>query len=321
MRTITYTIPTQFHNHKISEFLKHQGYSKQLLTSLRHQKKAIFYGKNEVHMNQLLDMDESIPLTIHLHETDQPSNIAAVNLLDQIDIIYEDEDLFVINKPAGMPIQPSKSNPDNSLGNALAYLYETRKSPFVYRCVNRLDCDTSGLTIVAKNPLAAGILYNSVKDRTVKRTYYAIVETCIHNDYVTAYPEGGNLHLIPDLGEFGTINLPISREEATDQQHSIRRYIDEMDGATAISHYRLLSRNNLFSLYELSLDTGRTHQIRVHMTATGHPLLGDFLYHPTDSHMDRQALHAGKLSFIHPIKKEPLSFEVPIPKDMSSIFN
>jgi len=308
-RKIIYSDLNNYQNHKISEFLRSQGYSKQLLTSLRHQNGSIYYGDNEVHMNHLIQSDSQKALTVFIPELEKPSTIVPVDYFNnssllKVNILYEDEDLFVVNKPSGMPIQPSKSNPDNSLGNAMAYLYATRKEPFVYRCVNRLDRDTSGLTILAKNPLSAGILYEMVKSRKVDRTYFAIV-----SDPICSLPSEG------------TIDFPISREEATDQLHSIRRFVDYENGATAITHFKKLHSKNGLSLVELHLETGRTHQIRVHMSALGYPLIGDFLYHSENHQMERQALHAGALSFSHPITGEHMHFEVPLPDDMAHFFN
>ncbi len=319
-RILKYQIPTEYNRKKISEFLKQQGYSKQLLTTIRHTNHSLFYGQEtsvssssrltttllttsypEIHMNHLIDLDISDILFVVIPETESPSAVTPIsfqNFLIPPEIIYEDDDIYVINKPAGMPIQPSTSNPNNTLANAIAF-YQKEK-PFVYRCVNRLDKNTSGLTILAKNALAAGILYEAVKNREVKRTYYAFVEGICDDS--------------------GVITLPISREEANDISHSIRRYVDIDNGATAVTHYSLIDTYGSYSLIELSLETGRTHQIRVHMNAMGHPLLGDEIYNPNPGlKISRHALHAGKLQFIHPITKAPMSFEVTFPDDMKKL--
>ncbi len=306
-RTIHYQIPTEYSGRKISEFLHSQGFSRQLLTTMRHTKDCIWLNNECVHMNHTFSttdfMTEDLKdtLIVSIPETNQPSNIIPVDL--PFEILYEDEDLYVINKPAGMPIHPSASNPKNALANGLAYRHRALypDEPFVFRCVNRLDKDTSGLTILAKNPLSAGILYDAVKTRQVERTYFALVD------------DG------PSLPDSGTITLPISREEASDRLHSIRRFVDEEHGACAITHYRVLSRKNQIALLEFHLETGRTHQIRVHMSAIGFPLLGDRIYNPGENSLLRQALHAGRLEFTHPITGESLSFTAEIPEDMKNL--
>lgn len=330
VRELHYHPSTEYDNHKISEFLRNQGYSKQLLTSLRHCEGSIILNGNPVHMNHLIPSYSEgstaiqSELTVRIPELESASEIIPMDL--PIEILYEDEDLFVINKPANMPIQPSRSNPDNSLANALAYLYQTRGDHFVYRCVNRLDRDTTGLTIIAKNALSAGILYEMVKTRTVERTYYAIVSDEIVSNKIISNKIISNEFVsreAPHPYPCGTISLPISRSEATDLLHSIRRFVDRENGASAITHYKVISHNpqNHCALVELRLDTGRTHQIRVHMEAIGSPLLGDPIYNPTDQSASRHLLHAGKLTFPHPITKEQLSFSSELPADMRDLID
>ena len=205
-----------------------------------------------------------------------------------------------------MPIHPSMNNYENTLGNAVAYYFKEKKEPFIFRCINRLDRDTSGLTILAKHYLSCGIMYDEMEQRRIDRTYYAIV---LQNTVCDA-------PFSCELASKGTIDLPLGRKPDS----AIERMVDLKDGDKAITHYRILATSNGLCLLELHLDTGRTHQIRVHMQAIGHPLIGDFLYNPEDTHMTRQALHAGKLSFRHPITKEVLSFIAPMPEDMKSFF-
>ncbi|MFV0464706.1 MAG: RluA family pseudouridine synthase [Lachnospiraceae bacterium] len=208
-----------------------------------------------------------------------------------ISVLYEDEDLIVIDKPAGMPIHPSLNHSEQTLANALFGYFRTCDSPFVFRCVNRLDRDTSGITIVAKNPLSSAILNSDMKNGSISRTYYAIVE--------------GIIEL------YGTIDSPIARVS----ESLIEREINESLGVSAVTHFSRIKTENELSLVSLKLETGRTHQIRVHMKSIGHPLIGDFLYNPTCQKMERQALHAGKISFWHPITKELICLHAPWPKD------
>ena len=253
-------------------------------------------------INRILKKDDR--LTLCVKELESSKKIPPVDL--PLSIIYEDEDILIVNKPANMPIHPSMNNYENTLGNAVAYYYMKKGEPFLYRCINRLDRDTTGLTILAKHYLSCGILYDEMESREIKRTYYAIVENRTVFDAPYAHR----------LLQTGTIDLPLGRKPDS----AIERMVDIKNGDKAITHYRVLATNDGLSLLELQLDTGRTHQIRVHMQAIGHPLIGDFLYNSKDTHMKRQALHAGKLFFRHPITKEMLSFTAPVPQDMQVFF-
>ena len=210
--------------------------------------------------------------------------------------MYEDEDIIVINKPAGMPIHPSLNNYTNSMANALAWYYQEQGKPFIFRCCNRLDRDTSGLTVVAKHLVSGNILSDMVRRRDIHREYLAIVRG----------------HVSP---EAGTINAPLARKPGT----IIERTVDWDQGETAITHYCVVEERNGHSLVSLRLETGRTHQIRIHMKYLGYPLIGDYLYNPDMEYIGRQALHSHRLSFTHPITGEPMEFTAPLPKDMKKV--
>ena len=214
-----------------------------------------------------------------------------------LDIVYEDEDIMVINKPANMPIHPSLNHYENTLGNALAFYFEEKGTPFVFRCINRLDKNTTGLTLIAKNRVAGGILSASLADKKSSglfREYLAICRGSV-------------------LPSEGKITAPISRVDGS----TIERKVDFENGEEAITNYKVINEKNGYSLVSLILETGRTHQIRVHMKHLGYPLIGDYLYNPDMEKMSRQALHSYKLSFIHPISKEQLEFTAPLPADMA----
>lgn len=301
-RIIHYRIPNSYEGHKISEFLRNQGISTKSIIRLKSEVKNVLLNDEPGFINRILKKDDR--LTLCVKELESSKKIPPVDL--PLSIIYEDEDILIVNKPANMPIHPSMNNYENTLGNAVAYYYMKKGEPFLYRCINRLDRDTTGLTILAKHYLSCGILYDEMESREIKRTYYAIVENRTVFDAPYAHR----------LLQTGTIDLPLGRKPDS----AIERMVDIKSGDKAITHYRVLATNDGLSLLELQLDTGRTHQIRVHMQAIGHPLIGDFLYNPKDTHMKRQALHAGKLSFRHPITKEMLSFTAPVPQDMQVFF-
>ncbi len=287
-RIFYYTIPLKFNNTPLLDFLKAEGYSHQVITHLKRTMNGILLNGIWAHTWDILHTNDY--LTIQLVENVSSENIVPADL--PLNIIYEDEDLLVINKPAGMPIHPSQGNYDNTLANALAWHYRSLGEPFTYRCINRLDKDTTGLLIVAKHMYSASLLYHMSAERKISRTYLAIAEG--------------------EVPEEGTITAPIARAEGS----TIERCVDEERGETACTHFKRISYKDGYSLVSLKLETGRTHQIRVHMKYIGHPLPGDFLYHPDYSRIHRQALHSFKLSFQHPITGEPMAFQAPIPDDM-----
>ena len=245
-----------------------------------------------LHLNEHLHTDDT--LTIRIQETECSEKIPPTEL--PLNIIYEDEDILVINKPAGMPIHPSQNNYYNSLANALAWYYEQQGKPFIFRCTNRLDRDTSGLTIIAKHLVSGSILATMVRNREIHREYLGISRGRV-------------------TPSSGTITAPLGRKNGS----IIERTIDFEHGESAITHYEVLEEKNGHSLVRLTLETGRTHQIRIHMKYLGYPLIGDSLYNPDMEWISRQALHATRLRFHHPITKEPLEFHVPLPRDMQNV--
>jgi len=195
------------------------------------------------------------------------------------DIIYEDDDILAVDKPPFMPVHPSKGHPDDSLANIVTGYYLKKGENFVFRCVTRLDRNTSGIVLIAKNAAAHDNLRRQLVNGDVKKTYYALV------------------HGITD--ENGTVNAPIFRpDEAT-----IKRIVSP-EGAFAVTNYKRIKMFDGLSLLEVTPETGRTHQIRVHLSYIGHPLCGDFLYGDENDGFERHMLHAASLEFIHPVSGE-----------------
>jgi len=288
-RILDYTIDSEYDDITIVGFLKAQGYSSQNLIELKKMPESILLnGKWEYVTKRVKEGDV---LSVHIREEESSEKIVPVNL--PFPIVYEDEDILVVNKPADMPIHPSMNNYENTLGNAAAYYFAKQKQPFTFRCINRLDRDTTGLTILAKHMVSSSVLYDAMTRREIKRTYQAIV-------------------VGEDIEDEGTVDAPIGRKEGS----TIERMIDFKNGERAVTHYKVLERRDGKALISLQLDTGRTHQIRVHMAHIGHPLIGDFLYNPDNTDMKRQALHSYSLSFVHPITKKELYFEAELPEDM-----
>lgn len=290
-RIFTYKIPTEYDGTPLVSFLKAKQYSASVITHLKRTENGILLNGVWGRVRDILH--EGNILTITLIESETAENIVPTPL--PLHIVYEDEDLMVVNKTADMPIHPSQGNYSNTLANAVAYYYMQKHEPFTYRCINRLDRDTTGLLILAKHMYSASLLSNMIKDREIHREYLAIATG--------------------QIPEYGIIEAPIGRAPGS----TIERRIDEENGDYSCTHYKRLTYKNGYSLVSLKLDTGRTHQIRVHMKHIGHPLPGDFLYNPDYSVIKRQALHSYKLSFFHPITGEQMVFTAELPEDMKKI--
>lgn len=283
-----YTIPTEADGQNAASYLKKLGYSRHLLIPLKKSENGIRLNGCRIKASQILRNGDELVITM---PKEIPSeHIQPVPL--PLSVVYEDSHLLVVDKAAGMAIHPSIHHYDNTLANGLVSYFQSKGEDFVFRCINRLDSDTSGLLIVAKHQLSASILSAMVKKRQIHREYLAIVE--------------GNIK------ENGTIHAPIGRKDGS----ILERCVDFQSGDDAITHYRKLAFHDGYSLISVKLETGRTHQIRVHLAYLGHPLAGDFLYNPDSSIMKRQALHSHRLSFSHPITGESMTFEAPLPHDM-----
>lgn len=291
-RTLTYTIPESSHGFKVSQYLKHRGYSDRNLTELKKIPDSVLTNGTPAYMNQRLSANDI--LTVHIRENTSSENILPVPL--PLTIIYEDEDLLIVDKPAGMPVHPSSNHNHNTLANALAWYFARQSIPFVFRCTNRLDQDTSGLVLVAKHMVSSAVIASMVKRHDIHREYLAIVR--------------GNI-----TPSSGTINAPLSRKPG----NIIEQEVDFVHGENAVTHYHTLTQKNGYSLVSLILETGRTHQIRVHMKYLGFPLIGDYLYNPDMEQIGRQALHSYRLSFSHPITGKQMEFTTPMPDDMQKV--
>ena len=284
-RVLTYEITAEQAGTKIGDFLRTAGYSRHVIIHLKKTENGILLNGEWAYVGQFLK--EGDHLEIRIIESESSEQIVPAEL--PLDIVYEDEDLLIINKPADMPIHPSINNYDNTLANALMWYYQQKGETFVYRCINRLDRDTTGLLIVAKNMLSGGILSDMSKKREIHREYLAIAEG--------------------EVPQEGVIDAPIARKE----ESVIERCVDFERGDRAVTHYWRLDYRNGYSLVRLKLETGRTHQIRVHMKYLGHPLTGDYLYNPDYRILDHQALHSWKLVFRHPVTGAQMQFKADPP--------
>ncbi|MTV81155.1 RluA family pseudouridine synthase [Secundilactobacillus folii] len=245
--------------------------------------------KYQVQANDQITVTIPDPVSLDL----EPENIP-------LDIVYEDDDVIVVNKPAGMVVHPSPGHPNHTLVNALLYHSPLSTINGTYRpgIVHRIDKDTSGLLMVAKNDNAHRSLAKQLKNKTNLREYIALVHGVIKQDT-------------------GVIDAPLGRSPKDRKRQAI-----VADGRHAVTHFRVLERYLNYTLIACWLETGRTHQIRVHMKSIGHPLAGDPLYGPRKTISGSgQFLHAAKLGFKHPVTGKQLVFEAPLPDDFQRVVN
>ena len=229
----------------------------------------------------------------YLDYEEDNSNIIPTEM--SLNIIYEDEAYIVVNKPAGIPVHPSMDHYADSLSNGIAFYFNQIDLKKKIRPVNRLDKDTSGIVIFAKNEYIQECLVRQMKSKEFIKRYIAVVN--------------GNLDNLE-----GTINAPIARKEGS----IIERCVSET-GDIAITHYKVLKRKTDFDIVECILETGRTHQIRVHFAYLGHSLLSDTLYGTSSSLINRQALHAYEVEFTHPLSKKKVKYIATVPEDLNKL--
>jgi 23S rRNA pseudouridine1911/1915/1917 synthase len=271
-------------------FKKKLSVSHALLARLKVQEKIRVNGQF-AHTNYRLQPGDRITVDLNLDETSHiiPQDIS-------LDIIYQDVDIMVINKPAGMAVHPIKDKMEGTLANAVTYYWCQRGETRLFRPINRLDKGTSGLVLVGKSQYAHQAMFKQQKQGQVQRRYQAVVEGVVLEDQ-------------------GCIDLPIGYAEPGS---SIFRKVLE-NGKAAITHFTVIKRYKDFTLLSIRLETGRTHQIRIHMSHLGHPICGDSIYGQPSRLIARQALHAGWTSFLQPRTLARMQFEVPLTTDMQDL--
>ena len=288
---ITYTI--EENNKTIKQILKERLFiSDRLLTFLKKNSLILYNNDKITNLNILARLNSTV--TVDLNFEEDNNNIVPIKM--DLKIIYEDEALLIIDKPAGIPVHPSILHYTNSLSNGVKYYFDSINLKKKIRPVNRLDRNTSGIVIFAKNQYIQECLIHQMQTKEFKKTYLAVVE--------------GHLKKLN-----GTIDAPITRKENS----IIERCVAE-NGEKSNTHYKVLKQNfeKNYDIVECLLETGRTHQIRVHLSYIGHPLIGDTLYGNNSKYISRQALHAYKVEFIHPITNKLTQFTSDLPKDFVS---
>lgn len=265
--------------------------SSRLLRKLKLNKR-IFCNKQEVWVNEEVNMGDLIEVDITFEE----NNEKIIPQEFKLEILYEDASLLVINKPAGIVVHPTCIHIDGTMANFVKYYLNKKGEYLTTRFVNRLDRETSGVIVFAKNEYVQECLVRQMQSKEFEKEYVAIVHGIIEENS-------------------WTIDFPIKREEG-----SIMTRVVSDDGEYAVTHYEVIKRLADMSVLRIRLETGRTHQIRVHMKAIGHPIVGDGLYSniETDA-ISRQALHAYRLRIVHPVCNEVVEFLADIPLDMKKL--
>lgn len=295
MRRLELPITAELAGTKVDTLLKkHLGLSGTVVRRIKWLPEGILVDGARV--NTRYCPSEGQILSVQLSDPERRSGILPAP--GPVDIVFEDGDVIVLNKAPGLSVHPGPGHFSDTLGNFLLYYYDQSGQNCDFHPVHRLDRGTSGLMVAAKHPHAQEVLKNQLHTEDFRREYLAVCEG------------------VP-APLSGTIDAPLGPKPGSLVEQMVRE-----DGKSARTHYRVLKEKNSRTLLHLRLDTGRTHQIRVHMAHLGHPLTGDFLYGTEDQNLiPRPALHSAFLSFRHPISGEKLDFSLPLPEDMERLLD
>jgi len=274
----------------LEEYLISQEVSGRLFRRLYKNKKIVVNGRFQ---RKNIELEKGDIITLFME--DEKESILPEKM--DLDIVYEDFDLLILNKAPKIVVHPTKSHQSNTLSNGIAYYFKEKNINKKIRFVNRLDMDTTGILIVAKNSYAHQQMALQFENNSIEKKYLAITKGIIKDDE-------------------GLINMPIGREE----DKSIKKMVID-GGQEALTRYKVIERYMDSTLVEVQIYTGRSHQIRVHLDYIGHPIIGDSLYHESSVNISRQALHSYYLKAKHPRSKEDLEFIAPMPDDMKELIN
>lgn len=287
-KLITYKVEAVDSGKTVKELLKKRlSVSSRLLTKLKKEQNVLLNGSYSKYHEMVSEGD-----VIKIIMEEEPNQFTPQNM--PFEIVYEDIDIIIINKQPGIVSHPTKSHPDNTIANAAVYYLTSKGADHRIRFVNRLDMDTSGLLIIAKNSYSHHIISEQMKEDKIQKKYITFVKGVVSEDY-------------------GTIDAPIYRET----EDTIKRTVDER-GQASITKFKVLERYKEATKLEIELLTGRTHQIRVHMAHIGHSIIGDSLYGDEDNtyNLERQALHAYYLKLFQPRYRNELEVSADLPQDL-----
>lgn len=291
MRYLEFPVSPGEAGKRVDAILKSHGLATSAIRRAKRREKGLLLDGEDIYTSYPVKPGQVVAI---LADDKLPSAIVPND--GPVDILYEDADLLVVDKPAGLAVHPCAGSWDDSLGARLVHYYHQTGLEADFHPVHRLDKGTSGLMVVAKHPSAQHILTQQLHSGGFLRAYLAVCEGC-------------------PLPSAGVVDAPMGRSDDSYIRQEVRP-----DGKSARTHYEVLERGGRFSLLRLVLETGRTHQIRVHMAWLGHPLVGDFLYGTEDSELiARPALHSHRLELKHPFTGENLVFEAPLPEDMNRL--
>lgn len=288
---LKYKITNQTKYETIKQVLKEEFHiSERLLKKLKNEKQ-IYVNNLSVSINTSFKFNDVISVCLDFEE--ESENIVPTKM--KLNILFEDDALLIVNKPAGIPVHPSMDHYSDSLSNGIMHYFNSIGLKRKIRIVNRLDKNTSGIVISAKNEYVQECLITQMKNHSFQKEYLAVLEGLLDK-------------------KSRTINAPIDRKANS----IIERQVSP-DGQESITHYKVLKEYSNYSLVHFILETGRTHQIRVHCNYIGHPILGDSLYGKSSNLIDRQALHAYKVTFIHPITNKKMEIIAELPPDIKKL--
>lgn len=307
-------IHQDWHNRTVSDFLKGVGYSHKAISRLKRLDDGILLNGIRVTVRALLHDGDLLALALEDRPDDLNETITPWDC--PLDIIYEDEWLLALNKPPFMPTHPSAGHQGDTLANAVAAYFAAKEIPFVFRALNRLDRDTSGIVLLSKDKHTSALLASQMEAGTVRKSYIALL--CGAFPSALSYPpvECSSESLLDS--EQGKITTYLRRKAGSKMLRET--FWTPCEGAVeAITDYCVLGRNEQLTLVRALPQTGRTHQLRVHFSFCGHPILGDTLYGQGDERINRQALHAETLTFIHPITRLPMTLQADLPADLQNL--
>lgn len=284
MRHIEFEIDESYDGKKVVAYLRGEAkLSARLVNSLKQIENGITLNGSHIRTVDILHKGDVLAVNI-------PDDNAGIEAIEYpLDVVYEDDDILVINKPAGLAMHPTHNHQGDTLANAVAAYFQKKGRNVTFRAVGRLDKGTSGLVLCALNKLAASKLAGNFN-----KVYYAIAGGVFHGS--------------------GTIDKPIYRPDPMKTLRAVGE-----TGDRAVTHWELLWTDGEISLLRVCLETGRTHQIRVHFSSIGAPLCGDDMYLSEDTRLSRGALHCGELTLVHPVSGEYMEFKVPFPEDFKKI--